>query len=1453
MSISHYPIVLNKFYKLHVNNNISKWRRRVCKPLLCKKLDRFTTYYGEVSRVFLEELRETVRFTMTDIMASMKGASGITEIDIANMFEDVGALKIYGPYLWMLAGRPLDEVVLALNCVDVEVKSKLEMMRYFEAQGFSEENFGAQGVLEIISGIETALRVLNTLGQRRTVVADKIDLSAVGHLLLHLVSLLSRDFHVSDLMGIFLAVYQVFKGFSAQGMDALAMSVLSMALPKNFIELFKRISLFSGAKFLDDTTMFTQLCGLLSDFLEACINLLPEKYRECGKKFIYSLPLTKHHITFVKMKKVLKAVRANNKILLQESCRTEIRTLIVEKSKEAFREWSKRSPAVSGIIKDFSNLEKMLSNYDSTRRVEPVCLILEGPAGSGKSVAMNQLVDACTRHPTDPKDVYAHTIKCSKDGKDFYDTYDNQWLFVMDDVGQQGVSQFRSLINMVSEVKFPLDCASADLKDTKFFCSSALVFTTNAFSKICNVSKDDCISDMPALWRRGMVFDFQEASLDEFGIIRGSVFIKWYDPKQKAWMYRMPKWLSHISHKVKVGDAGNATLLNWMYDILLSSVEHRLANFDRNQLTQEVLDKVYARRPKIDTSIPAVSQDEAFVDASDEMNAHSLPSTTARASPTVFEWNNQTLNVGQVHTKELHAEVCNVYISWQPSLFDYLKNLVNECCSWTVTIAKLVSEGFTLENCVMLCFGALAWVYMYKVVYPGLYEGVTSLIKKEKFDAHASHVEDLAATGYVPAVGTPVETLSRRLKYVETFDGEKYHSSLGLVSGHCIILNHHIGYAAQSVVVYSDAKKNQRVWDSEPVEIVYSNKKEDCVVLRVTRHISTPFKNCASLINMKDSYDSVVIPGTAISLHNRELPSQDVAYSYCLARDDWNLSLSKGVTTLYDFGFPGLCGALLASQQGGVCGFHVAGNAKKGVAVRWSLALRQRLHDILLADNRYVLQAEMKSVKEDDISGVFLQGDVTVNTPTTSSLVPSPCYGVFPVAKIPAVLNVNGRHTVIDMAKKSLQPVAAIPVSKFVFPRQWLVNKVPHFEKATLQEVILGKEGVAGLNKKSSNGIGFDSDKHKYIDFENGCLTIEGRSEYELLRSSILQGNPIDSSIAWKECLKDELRPPVKALKPRSFRCANLMQQILLKELTMDLVGNLQKDRWNNGVMIGINPLRDFQRIYDDINRHKVKFAADFPAFDGNMHPAIQMLVADVVVEKFVGSDDDRTVLAFLLYNMAHAVVVLNNKMVLTSHSMPSGSFLTALFNSLYNKVYTLMWYDDVCKRYRIKPTISNFEATIDDKAYGDDKITGASFPGGEGLISFVEFLNSIGVTCTNSKKQVPDSETESWEDMTFLKRSFEFDHRFGRVLCPLDVTSIFSTLSYVDKKKDLATVMGGKIDSAQREIFLHPELYNFACSKLVLCSQMCGLEPALRQVEELEQLVKNSDPDFLMNSYLYV
>lgn len=194
-------------------------------------------------------------------------------------------------------------------------------------------------------------------------------------------------------------------------------------------------------------------------------------------------------------------------------------------------------------------------------------------------------------------------------------------------------------------------------------------------------------------------------------------------------------------------------------------------------------------------------------------------------------------------------------------------------------------------------------------------------------------------------------------------------------------------------------------------------------------------------------------------------------------------------------------------------------------------------------------------------------------------------------------------------------------------------------------------------------------------------------------------------------------------------------------------------------------------------------------------------LVADKLVANCV--TQDKNLVTALASTLTNSLVVVGKDTLLTTHSMPSGSYLTAIMNSLVNKLYTAIWYYRNVK----KPSVNDFWESVDDFVYGDDKLNVIKKHHDTlNAISMKDFFESVNMGFTDSVKKPITEPFQSIEEVTFLKRSFRYHNLLKRIVCPLELRVICNTLSYYDCTKDQSTVLKDKINAAQREFYLHPE-----------------------------------------------
>ena len=263
-----------------------------------------------------------------------------------------------------------------------------------------------------------------------------------------------------------------------------------------------------------------------------------------------------------------------------------------------------------------SNVVKSCNAFDTSGRDEPICFVFEGEAGSGKSCIMNMFVNLLRESG---KTTICHSVPAAEDGKDFYDDYENQEVFVMDDVGQQGKSQWRYLINYVSPVKYPLPCATASKKNTKFFNSKIILCTTNHFMDLGGFTSSDCITEPEALYRRAHVIRIDRGNTPWFSQVLK--YYKYDHIGSKRWendfinhfSVDRPEGLTpNFSTDDEVRDDNTIRILTWLYTVFLHIVKSEENNNKRMIVSPQDLKNIITTAQR---NINAQEEREEFFEA----------------------------------------------------------------------------------------------------------------------------------------------------------------------------------------------------------------------------------------------------------------------------------------------------------------------------------------------------------------------------------------------------------------------------------------------------------------------------------------------------------------------------------------------------------------------------------------------------------------------------------------------------------------------------------------------------------------------------------------------------------------------------------------------------------------------------------------------------------------------
>jgi len=1312
---------------------------------------------------------------------------------------------------WMLWGISKIDVIRILQIVVCDIEDRLDFVKTFNLKDglVLQPQIGVDSILHAVKGIQILLKGLHAMGAEATQPTSYVSSSLdFIRLLFDVLALYNHGLDTTRLLSLMLSVYAAVSRANEwlqQSFDSLSLSMLTMVLPKPLFEIIKRMQIFSSGKLLDDSSMLSDLFNGIIEFVKACVSYLPTRISESLNKLLDLLPFGGQYTLLSKMEKLIFQRSKDKKAVMCPVFREQVKDLYDFSLSASLLEWSRRSIRVKKALEDFVRLYKSILCYENTRRVEPCCFVFEGPPGVFKSVVMNQIIQAMKRP------AYSHIVKATSDGKDHYDMYDNEDIFYTDDMGQQGVSQFRNVINWVSEVKFPLECANVELKDTKFFNSPLIFFTTNRFTTLQNLTKDDMISELSALWRRGYVFNFSGVVRDDTELT-GTMRFQFFDVKQGLWITGFPPNINMGRKKpVLKLDGDRVTYIRWMKQIIEILERSRKDNYSRNELSEEEIRRIE-------------EPDEDF--ETDDTLLNDIYQDTVDYTPTFVEQSFLSFD-------KISETATSLYTSMKDQ-FELAKEIID---SWLENLWDFVSfdkVSCMTSICVILSLAAL--------VYGGsqllnINKPLPLELEPQKHFAEVIQECLKHQTTDTPK-STQIDAMRRAVRFCLLHKDTETTRGVVVVSGHSVILPYHCGAGVKAITLYADPINNQLLWDKMVVTEVWSSIKEDVMIMQTPTNIATVLKNVSSFFSEERKGRFLVTPVSVIDVGSIALPNSD--FNYSVLTNKRHVEGKDAI--IYGASVSGLCGSVVCDPEKGMIGMHVAGLGSTGAASLWSLSTIKQMRRILKQDNKYILNEELSEFGKPDVSGVKIASSMIASVPNKSKLVPTSAHGIFPISRAPANLSAFGRDTVKKMALKSLQEVSYMPSVELNFGESFLRTIIEPFEPIPMNVVIGGDSELASLNKKSSNGYNMQKGKEVYVDYSSNTLTPLGQLEYDRVWNSIVAGQVEAKDIVWVECLKDELRATEKVDKPRTFRCSTVIIQLITKRLFGNLVRNIMNAKWRNGIMVGINPLKDFEEVFRRVSKHTNKWGADFKVWDGKMPGQAQHSAASVLVDRIIG-EENKIVASFILHNMPHSFVIVLNDVWSLTHSFPSGSFLTAILNSIVNRFLSACCYANFCQTTSRKLSLIEFSTKMTDFVYGDDKLVGSSIEGFD-MLFMAKYFTDLGIGFTTSDKREVTEATESWSDITFLKRMFVFDARFSRILCPLDQSTILSSMSWYDVSKDHDVVLDGKLDAFQREAFLHPE-YLDLMHTLVIQLQERNIKHDFRNEDELSHLIIENDSQY--------
>lgn len=1233
---------------------------------------------------------------------------------------------------------------------------------------------------------------------------------------------------------IYVRVDLIFKGES----EALLAAAATMLLPPNLLDYVKRINVLTSRKLFDTPSLFLDLVSCVSGFILDCvksIKCVPSFIVDLLERFLSIGTRYKHisHIT-----SLVNSWSSNRRLMLSEEWRLKVKELYETLEKDdMLKEYLKTSTYAAAKYKEFLRLFKSVLSYEQCSRVEPACIVFDGPPGVQKSIVVTQLLKYMGLTS------YVHATKSVDDGKDFYDSYNSEQVFVMDDVGQQGASQWRSIINMVSSVKLPLDCASADLKDTKYFSSDLILLTTNNFINLTGLTKSDCISDVTALWRRGHVISFHGVKADKGDLI-GKI-------NYQRWCIKANKWVNTMidgkpfTPSVEASDRNK--VIAWLSYLTKRLMNHYSQVKTDSEITnsQRVIIEDCEKTFEEEFEPNILGEDDSIYDSSCEQESVSLTGTI------LVDF---ALFVLKSFIGFIFTNVIDTLIAGSSSVLVNASMLV----SIAILLYNMFVKFFSSQNISVEQIEDTAIDFSPKQAIIDRWRTATS----SQSTSLVVNGQSLTIESIKEGLPSNVEAVRKRMGIVELpfQQGDEWGQDYcqALTSGHYLIVVGHSlegqNNSAKILNFYTDPESmlnDSPLLNNIPYTVAYNNPALDICILQLPFNSIPPFKLCNHFFNNKVD-NSVLKPffvncfGEVNISSTIKVPNQTIYYQ----TNSKKKGLAAGTYFQYPITSAGLCGSLIVDGKAGIIGMHVAGDGEQGNAIILSANEKQRIYNILSNEKHLIPEDSKFKIgdfdqlnKKDNFSGAEYASPVQQHVPHKTSLISSPLLGFVPPSKFPANLSAFGPSTVKKMADKAYKPIPPLPQDEVDFAAKCIRSFLCEYDVLTEEEIICGGEFLSGINKDSVNGFGFEKDKAFYIDFENKKFKPDFAQKLIDFENDIKQGRVKIEDVLHYETLKDELRLEHKVNKPRSFRVCPLTVSILTKKYLGNLFRHIVKHKWFNQIMIGANPYADWERLYEDLVKDSTcLWDGDVGEFDGRQSAQIQDMVAKEVENMYIGKDKE--ILNFLLELTVRVIVITLNKLRVTTHSISSGSWITGLFNSFNNRSYTACCYFRESKKKGVKPMVSEF-LTIRDFVCGDDKLcaVGFSLEDRVNAITMKNFFNSIGMTFTQGDKSEIITKGMEVENLSFLKRKFEYHHKLKKIVGPLSVETLENSIQWLDGRKDSTIVLEGKLAAFQREMYLHQHTYKNQIEKLQSFCQLNKVNFKLLPEFYLYSLFKN-DPE---------
>lgn len=1203
-------------------------------------------------------------------------------------------------------------------------------------------------------------------------------------------------------------------------------ALLSAALPDKFKKLFKDIPIFTSKKILDSTSWLYDILEFIIKIPRGFINLLPDIFftkinitrpelLQYLTDFEDKFPLCSHGKILASIDSMNMMYEKDNRVILSDIWINKFDQVVI-----AFNNWSRNYESVSSHVPPymvtpvtkFKDLMKRVKEHYELSRVEPVAIALVGPPGCGKTVAASDVVESA-------KSVESTFNYLDVDGKQFMDAYESQGIFLFDDIGQQ-VGQWAPVINMVSGAPMPLNVARVEKKGTKKFVSKLILLTTNGIP-IASDPKEG-IKDIKALWRRLHKFDFTKCIFNTATQMHeGSVSVNKFNVKTNMW---------ETTHMLYF-DCDNFQELD---DNLYTTTQTVKINIHPKDFSSFIWN--YSRKNyEINTKF--------YNDIRDRQRAQEFkPFASPQALPDsdIVE---ETTRFTMLSTMQTLGEMFK-------SVITHYSNLLS---SDTVMDAMLTGVKGTLIG-----IAGMGVFYVSRMIINAIRDYLDDdkhyVISKDVTNVQkhyrSARTDKITIQQALPQsfeelfllkndyVQPQLNRFKDNLKMTEIFynesgTGKQRHTfTIGLYSGGIIIVPAHcIKFRGIENILFSTYRsKDNLIYESMEAEMIHFDAIEDWVMFRMAKGSPKHFRKL-NINEPKSKELFMVVPDGIYNLQDK-IKQSDINTSYINVSTDFESTINANTNMFYDMEMDGMCGSLLMTKDGGLIGQHVAAAYADGKTYGVSRILSVRTKE--LWQHMFDKSGDSNTIVENkirrDFSGAHLLFEGKGDYPNLETkYVKSPIHGIAPLDKMPADLKKYGNDT-IEVASAALFKPQSETNRKIDFE---VLTKATNYVDGLVRsdyvptpmteyEIIKGDQYLNRIDPNTSSGFKEKLTKREILNYEDGTIDPEYKIKFGKICDRLLN-DEIPEELYYKNCLKDELLKVGK--DPRVFSAGPIFLTLLYRFFFGKFLGFTMKNKYENGIMIGINPLGDdWSRIAKDFSQFSPNGISDldYSKFDKNMVSVFQRYLAKIYKRSACTKASDfnsvfgtnyndkqiSDILDICMENIISTYVISRSKLTLTTHGNPSGCALTAHYNSCMNAMYISYAF------IKLHPEIPTtcLPACYKAAFYGDDVLLAvkelykSSFSGLQinGVLSEI----GLGVTPGNKGSWEDATPFSTIDDVTFLKREFRFHRKLFSVVGPLNLTSLWSSLNYVtDGLRDVDLIID-KVKGFQRELFLHEDKY---------------------------------------------